>query len=123
MQRHEAFLLDDLLAVRRKNPLDVFLDLAGWLTSGVKVELSSNRIFSVAGNIDAWLDTRFALFVRDFQPVHSRRLVAHPAVAKAGGRFGDVLDHFRRAVHLADAAAKLALLAILFAADVLTEVV
>src|SRR6266496_2577586 len=92
LQRDEAFLLDDLLASRRKDPVDVSLDLPSRFAGGVEVELAGNRVLAVAGHVNARLDGRFTFFVRDFQPLHLGRLVTHAAIAEPGLSFGHVLD-------------------------------
>ena len=68
-------------------------------------------------------DPRLAFLARDLQPIHIRRLVAHAAISQTARRLADVLDDLGGTVHLTDATAELALLAVFFAADMLAEVV
>src|SRR6266542_4289255 len=63
LQRDEAFLLDDLLARRRKDPVDVGLDLARRFAGGVEVELAGNRVLAVAGHVNTRLHGGFPFFV------------------------------------------------------------
>src|SRR5262249_40405737 len=124
MERDEPFLLDDLLSGGAEDPVDVGLNFAGRFASGVEVELAGDGILAAAGHLDAGFDGRAALLGGDLQPIHVGRLITHAAVAEAGGGPGYVLDHLRRAVQFADAAAELALLLVRgLAADVLTEII
>src|ERR1051326_4255810 len=83
LQRHKAFLLDDLLACRGKNPLNVSFDLARRLAGRVEIEFAGDGVLSIARHIGARLNGRFTFLGRDLEPVHFINLVAHAAIAHA----------------------------------------
>src|SRR5206468_2296107 len=98
---------------RRENPINVGFHFASGFARSIEVELSGDWVFPATGHLHARLDPWLALLVRHFQPVHFRRLIAHSAVTQAGRSLGYVLHDLGRAIHLADATAEFALLAVL----------
>src|SRR5947199_10123388 len=47
VQRHEAFLFDNLLTGRGKNPINVGFDFSSGFAGSIEVELAGNRILAV----------------------------------------------------------------------------